>query len=190
MDEMVVYETLYDNPNGRLWVRPKKMFFENVEKDGKTVPRFASIKPVFKTKNQVGSDEIEKLKPLIERIFGRFDAEDFQGVIANHTGFHLILAEIDQKPVGFKLGYTHDQNIFYSWMGGVDPDFRALGLGSELIELQHHWAKEKGFKKIKTKTKNKWKEMLILNLKSGFKVVGTYIDSKGESKIMLEKSLL
>ncbi len=88
---MVVYETLYDNPNGRLWVRPKKMFFENVEKDGKTVPRFASIKPVFKTKNQVGSDEIEKLKPLIERIFGRFDAEDFQGVIANHTGFQWVL---------------------------------------------------------------------------------------------------
>ncbi len=43
LEEMVLYETLYDNPNGKLWVRPKKMFLENVTVNGKTIPRFAEL---------------------------------------------------------------------------------------------------------------------------------------------------
>ena len=43
LEEMVIYEALYDNPEGKLWVRPKKMFEESVEVDGKVVPRFKYI---------------------------------------------------------------------------------------------------------------------------------------------------
>ena len=38
LEEMVVYRALYGE--GGLWVRPKGMFFEIVEKDGKQFPRF------------------------------------------------------------------------------------------------------------------------------------------------------
>ena len=41
LEELVVYEALYDNPLSKLWVRPKKMFLEKIEKDGKKIPRFA-----------------------------------------------------------------------------------------------------------------------------------------------------
>ena len=41
LEEMVVYEALYDNEVSQLWVRPLKMFLEDVEIDGKKVPRFA-----------------------------------------------------------------------------------------------------------------------------------------------------
>lgn len=40
LEELVVYEALYENPEGRLWVRPKKMFLEDVEVNGQKVPRF------------------------------------------------------------------------------------------------------------------------------------------------------
>lgn len=40
LEEMVLYETLYENDLGKLWVRPKEMFFETLE-DGR--PRFAQI---------------------------------------------------------------------------------------------------------------------------------------------------
>lgn len=43
LEEYVVYEALYDNPDGKYWVRPSKMFTEVVEKDGKKVPRFQYI---------------------------------------------------------------------------------------------------------------------------------------------------
>jgi len=46
LEELVVYKALYDSEefgNNALWVRPKKMFFETVNKDGKEVPRFEFV---------------------------------------------------------------------------------------------------------------------------------------------------
>lgn len=43
LEELVVYEALYDNPDGKYWVRPSKMFAENVVLNGKTVPRFEYV---------------------------------------------------------------------------------------------------------------------------------------------------
>jgi hypothetical protein len=43
LEDLVVYETLYDNPRSRLWVRPLAMFLEDVDIDGKKVPRFQFI---------------------------------------------------------------------------------------------------------------------------------------------------
>ena len=40
LEELVVYEALYDNDESKLWVRPKKMFLEEVEVDNKKLPRF------------------------------------------------------------------------------------------------------------------------------------------------------
>ena len=37
-EEMVIYRQLYGE--GSLWVRPAKMFFETIERDGKTFKRF------------------------------------------------------------------------------------------------------------------------------------------------------
>lgn len=45
LEDLVVYRALYkgDFPEGQLWVRPKAMFLETVEIDGKMVPRFKFI---------------------------------------------------------------------------------------------------------------------------------------------------
>jgi hypothetical protein len=40
LEPMVVYISLYENPESQVWVRPKTMFLEEVEIDGKKVPRF------------------------------------------------------------------------------------------------------------------------------------------------------
>ncbi len=42
-EDLVVYECLYDNPLSKLWVCPLKMFLEEVEIDGKKVPRFRFV---------------------------------------------------------------------------------------------------------------------------------------------------
>ena len=44
--EFVVYQALYDSEefgNNAIWVRPKAMFLETVERDGKVVKRFERI---------------------------------------------------------------------------------------------------------------------------------------------------
>jgi hypothetical protein len=43
LEDLVVYKTLYKNPLSKLWVRPLKMFLENVEINGKKVPRFRFV---------------------------------------------------------------------------------------------------------------------------------------------------
>ena len=46
LEELIVYRALYDSKEfgkNSLWVRPKKMFLEQVEIDGKMVPRFKFI---------------------------------------------------------------------------------------------------------------------------------------------------
>lgn len=42
-EDLVFYESLYENPTSKFWVRPVRMFLENVEVDGKTVPRFEFV---------------------------------------------------------------------------------------------------------------------------------------------------
>ncbi|CAH0346701.1 hypothetical protein BCI9360_03046 [Bacillus sp. CECT 9360] len=58
------------------------------------------------------------------------------------------------------------------------------------MEKQHQYLKEIGYKVVQTKTMNKWRGMLILNIKSGFNVIDTYTDEKGLHKIILEKNLI
>lgn len=41
LEEMVIYKALYDD--GGYWVRPAKMWNEEVERDGKTYKRFTYI---------------------------------------------------------------------------------------------------------------------------------------------------
>ncbi|OGM02254.1 hypothetical protein A2115_01950 [Candidatus Woesebacteria bacterium GWA1_41_8] len=43
LEELVVYEALYDNPDSKYWVRPASMFSQIVEIGGKKVPRFVYI---------------------------------------------------------------------------------------------------------------------------------------------------
>lgn len=43
LEDLVVYEALYDNELSKLWVRPLEMFIEEVEVDGKKVKRFDFI---------------------------------------------------------------------------------------------------------------------------------------------------
>lgn len=44
-EELVVYRGLYDSPHGygAIWIRPVAMFLETIERDGKTMRRFAPI---------------------------------------------------------------------------------------------------------------------------------------------------
>ncbi len=45
-EELVIYKTLYDSEefgNNALWARPKSMFLENVNVEGKVVPRFKYV---------------------------------------------------------------------------------------------------------------------------------------------------
>ncbi len=43
LEEFVVYQTLYNNPESKFWVRPIELFIDKVEWEGKTVKHFEFI---------------------------------------------------------------------------------------------------------------------------------------------------
>ena len=103
---------------------------------------------------------------------------------------HLILiAYWKGKPAGFKVGYQVGDH-FYSWLGGVIPEFRENKIATELASFQQRWVKEKGIKVITMKTRNKHKAMLQFALSDGFYITGIEKqDSRKESRIFLDKEL-
>lgn len=102
----------------------------------------------------------------------------------------ILIAYDGNKPVGYKIGFELSSRLFYSWIGGVHPDYRGKGLAKQLMEKQHSLVPSFGHSCIRTYTENKYKEMLILNLKSGFNVIGVYkSDHDDKQTIMLEKML-
>lgn len=42
-EDLVVYEALYGNETSKIWVRPVSMFMDEVDVDGKKVPRFKYV---------------------------------------------------------------------------------------------------------------------------------------------------
>lgn len=190
LEEMALYESLYDNKLGRLWVRPKEMFFENIEIDKVIKPRFEKVNFDFRISEVLPETELNKIKELYKVCFPRdVISEKFTSKLLRHQKFLFLTAYEGDQLVAFKFGYAQDRELFYSWCGAVRPEFQKLGLASELIELQHKWCRENGYIKIETRTRNNFMEMLRLNLKYGFKIIGTQTNYGDEIKIILEKTL-
>jgi GNAT superfamily N-acetyltransferase len=72
----------------------------------------------------------------------------------------------------------------------VLPTHRKQGIATDLMREQHRLAKELGYAYVRTRTKNKYREMLVLNIKNGFDVTGVYKEMSAKMHgIILEKSL-
>ncbi|MEG0472790.1 MAG: GNAT family N-acetyltransferase [Solibacillus sp.] len=90
---------------------------------------------------------------------------------------------------GFKLGYEQPNGIFYSWLGGVHPQFQQRGVAMKCMTAQHEWCKQYGYSRVRTYGRNERKAMLIVNVKAGFEIISTFTDAKGRHKIVFEKDL-
>jgi ribosomal protein S18 acetylase RimI-like enzyme len=105
---------------------------------------------------------------------------------------HLVLtAYLNNTPVGFKIGYeTQTKQNFYSWMGGVLPKYRQLGIAEKLLEYQVQRVIKTGYLRILVKTRRKHKAMLKLLHTHGFLQIGTIpYNADEETRILYEKKL-
>ena len=131
---------------------------------------------------------LNELLPLFEGTFGPAPP-DYLERVRHCPRLLLLVARSDGRAVGYKLGYARELDVFYSWLGGVHPDFRQQGIARELLERQHRWCAARGFRLVLTETRTPFKSMLVLNLKQGFDVVGTSVDADGQLSVLLGKTL-
>ncbi len=126
---------------------------------------------------------------LYHKIFGIEKTEKVVQYCETMPTLLTIVAQNEDDIIGFKIGYAIDENIFYSWLGGVDEGYRGQNIAGTLMTMQHDWCRVNDYKIIRTKTLNRWRNMLILNIKQGFEIKETYTDERGILKIVLEKKL-
>ncbi len=136
------------------------------------------------------AETIAKIIRFYATIFDKVDFKKIEKRIYQADNLLINLALDNKKIIGSKIGYQLDSTKFYSWLGGVESNYCKNGIAPELMKRQHDWAFKKGYKIVRTKTKNCFKPMLILNIKSGFDIVDVYLSSRSELKIVLEKKLM
>lgn len=139
---------------------------------------------------ELKDEHIELIHHFEQQIFPKpFDIAKIRQKLSDKKSL-LLVAYVGQMPVGFKLGYSLKDSVFYSWLGGVLPNFRKIGLAKALMHIQHQKIEAMGFKTVQTKTKNSFQEMLILNIKTGFSIIEVYQDPReSEPTLVLEKKL-
>lgn len=104
---------------------------------------------------------------------------------------HLILrADFDGKAAGFKIGYEIEPKIFYSWVGGVLPDFRKKGIARTLADDMEIWLKARNYHILRMKTQNKFRNMLLFAIANDFQITGVeQRENIAVNRILLEKKL-
>lgn len=140
---------------------------------------------------------LDALLDLLTALFTNQSREEWRADLtakaATYRPFQALLALDGNRVIGCKIGGERPTDsppghLFYSWLGGVDPAYRGQGLAGELMRRQHNACREAGYNVVRTHTYNQWRDMLILNLRHGFQIVGTQPGKHGLT-ILLEKTL-
>ena len=133
-------------------------------------------------------EETVNISKKIPEFENPYSQDDYQKRLSGKRCL-ILIAEYEGKPAGFKVGYEMDEH-FYSWMGGVLPDFRRKGIADKLADFQENWCRENGYGKIRIKTRNKHKNMLHFLLKNNYKIVDIIRrKNSAENRIILEKEI-
>ena len=108
---------------------------------------------------------------------------------ANKEEYLVLLAKVNDEVVGLKVGFPED-GYFHSWIGGVIPEYRGQGIARKMTEVQHDWARNRGYKAIKTHTDHRFNNMIIHNIRNGFEILETQTrQDSGIKKIIMTKTL-
>lgn len=118
---------------------------------------------------ECGFEEVAALEAQIPE----FDRSHAVGDIERRIGGrpHLALvAKLEEKPVGYKLGYEQRPNRFYSWLGGVLPEARRKGVARALLRHQEQWCGER-YAAIRVRSQNRYRGMMSFLLAEGYEIV-------------------
>jgi GNAT superfamily N-acetyltransferase len=102
-----------------------------------------------------------------------------------------LVARVDDRPVGFFLGFELKPTVFFTWFYGVLPEFRRQGIASQLMEAVHSWAEQNAYEAIRMECHNQHRPMLHMAIALTYDIVGIRWDpDRGENLVMFEKSLV
>jgi GNAT superfamily N-acetyltransferase len=139
----------------------------------------------------VGADELPLISKLYNQIFrpGR-DIESFRRRFRGRYNVLMLVARLNDQPVGFFIGFELKPDVFFAWFYGVVPEHRREGIASQLMDAVHSWAQQNEYESIRFECHNQHRPMLHLAIELGYDIVGMRWDpDRGDNLLIFEKVL-
>ena len=139
----------------------------------------------------VGPAEI----PLVAELYGQVyrpprSEEFFRRRFLGRYNPLILVAHLDDQPVGFFVGFELKPSVFFAWLYGVTPDCRRQGIASQLMEAMHAWVAEHEYEVVRFECHNQHRPMLHMAIKHGYDIVGIRWDSdRANNLVIFEKSI-
>ena len=120
-----------------------------------------------------GPEDLPVITKLYNQIFR--PARDVESIRRRFQGRHNVLhliARVDDRPVGFFMGFELKPTVYFAWFYGVVPDFRRQGIASQLMDAVHSWATQYDYESIRFECHNQHRPMLHLAIAKEYDIVG------------------
>jgi GNAT superfamily N-acetyltransferase len=139
----------------------------------------------------VGPEDMPAICSLYNQIFRPLrDADSFMRRFRGRYNVLMLMARLQDQPVGFFLGFELKPTVFFAWFYGVVPDCRRQGIASQLMDAVHSWAKQNEYESIRFECHNQHRPMLHLAIALGYDIVGIRWDpDRGDNLVIFEKVL-
>lgn len=138
--------------------------------------------------SELSDASLDEVLALIDIVFPDLSQDDARWRMRHMPCGMAFCARLGEQLVGFKIGYATKLSHYYSWLGGVHPQWLRQGIARQLMEQQHTWLVSGGFTVVETGAQAKNEAMCELNLNSGFEVVGSREKRRG-LQLIFEKQL-
>ncbi len=138
-----------------------------------------------------GPEDLAVICSLYNQIFRPArDADSFRRRFRGRYNILMLVARLEQTPVGFFMGFELKPNVFFCWFYGVLPEFRRQGIASQLMDAVHTWARQNDYESIRLECHNQHRPMLHLALHLGYDIVGIRWDpDRADNLVIFEKVL-
>ena len=139
----------------------------------------------------VGPEELPTICSLYNQIFrpGR-DIDSFRRRFRGRYNVLMLMARLDDLPVGFFMGFELKPTVFFAWFYGVIPEYRRQGVASQLVEAVHAWARQNDYESLRFECHNQHRPMLHMAIALGYDIVGIRWDpDRGDNLVIFEKVL-
>ena len=138
----------------------------------------------------------EKLLPQAVEVYNaafrpKREVDYFKRRFLGRYNVLTLMAKLDEKAVGFWIGFELKPAMFYHWMGGVRPDARRHGVARQLHDAQQAWAKDHGYEHVRCECMNHQREFIHFALAMGYDIVGVRWDSThADNLVVFEKNVV
>lgn len=139
----------------------------------------------------VGQGELSLVADLYNQVFrpGK-DEEFFKRRLAGRYQSLILIANVEQRPVGFSISMELKPDTWFGWLTGVLPDYRRAKIATQLLKAELEWAREHHYALSRYECFNRHKPMLHLALTLGYDIVGIRWDPGHHDNIIIfEKDL-